>query len=62
MKSLCKKCKGLGFINHKQKNKLINCNICLGDGYANWIENIVGKKTADSNNPIHYSKAFNYTP
>lgn len=59
-KPICEKCKGVGFINHKQKNIIIKCTKCLGDGYLDWIENITGKKITPT--PIHYNKPFIYTP
>jgi len=61
-KTICEKCKGIGFINLKQKNVIIKCTKCLGDGYLDWIENITGKKNSINNNHIHYGKAFQMDP
>jgi len=46
----CKKCNGKGLIPNKRRNtpittsKYLICNVCLGDGKIDWVENVTGKK------------------
>lgn len=42
----CNKCNGEGKYYHCNKNmqaRLMRCNECGGDGYLDWVENVVGK-------------------
>lgn len=40
----CPKCNGNGYVKGPTRFSLLNCNVCLGDGKLDWIEEATGKK------------------
>jgi hypothetical protein len=72
----CEKCKGTGKYYHcvshlkriERQNEavLLKCPACNGDGYLDWVENVVGKRPPkmleaswDSSSHITIDKTFN---
>lgn len=49
--NFCIKCRGNGLVKSKpvnfRKALILKCDVCLGTGKLDWVENIVGKNTKE---------------